>query len=508
MHINYTPLAINIMQRRARRCIRAMLTPVESQIRQLRWILYRAAETEYGKQYRLDEILHLEDPRKAFAERLEIHDYEHFRPYIMRMVDGEKDVLWPGSCTYFAQSSGTSGGRSKYIPITTESLYLNHYAGAADSVALYLRAYPDSRMFAGKGMILGGSFATELHPQNPKAHVGDLSATLIDKISPLANIFRIPDKQTALLADWEQKLDLLARKGMNENVTNISGVPSWFLTVLKRMTQMAGKENVREVWPELEVFFHGGINFEPYRHEYEKLIPGRMRYWESYNASEGFFASQSQHKGPLTLLPDATVYYEFLPLGGDTPLMIEQVQPGHTYELIITAPNGLYRYRTGDTITIIDTDPVTIRIAGRTKAFINAFGEELMENNAERAIAAAQQATGASITNYTAGPEYPEGDHRGCHRWLIEWSVPPGDIEAFADILDRELRNLNSDYDAKRTGDIFLDRLNITSLPKGTFERFLTGFGNGKLGGQRKVPRLSNTPDIINAVKQLINEKN
>ncbi len=504
MNINYTPLALPTMSRRTRRCVRAMLTPVESQIRQLRWILYRAAETEFGHKHGLETILHLEDPRQAFANLVDIHDYEYFRPFVMRMVEGEKNVLWPGVCDDFAQSSGTSGGRSKYIPITTESLYLNHYAGAADSVALYLNAYPDSRMFAGKGMILGGSFESELKPQRKGVNVGDLSATLINKITPVANLFRIPDKKTALLPDWEKKLELLAEKGMTQNVTNISGVPSWFLTVLRRIVEKSGKANIREVWPELEVFFHGGINFAPYRKAYEELIPGRMRYWETYNASEGFFATQKEHKGPLTLLTDATVYYEFIPLGDETPVMIEDLTPGATYELIITAPNGLYRYHTGDTITILDTDPVTLRIAGRTKAFINAFGEELMEDNAERAIAMATHATDSIIANYTAAPAYPEGNTKGHHRWAIEWNRPPADTKAFARLLDEALRSLNSDYDAKRSGDIFLDMPEIISVPKGTFDRYLTRSGNGKLGGQRKVPRLSNTPDILNAV---INEK-
>lgn len=508
MHINFTPLAHPAMSRRARRSLRAMLTPVESQIRQLRWILYRAAETEFGAAHDIGSILHLEDPREAFRQLVGIHDYEFYRPYIMRMIEGEKDVLWPGICNDYAQSSGTSGGRSKYIPITRESLYLNHYAGAADSVALYLNAYPDSRMFAGKGMILGGSFATGLKPSRPGVNIGDLSATLINKINPIANLFRVPDKETALLPDWERKLDLLTQKGIRENVTNISGVPSWFLTVLKRAVTLAGKENIREVWPELEVFFHGGISFEPYRKAYEELIPGRMRYWETYNASEGFFATQREHKGPLTLLTDATVYYEFIPLGAETPVMIEQLTPGHTYELVITAPNGLYRYRTGDTLTILDTDPVTIRIAGRTHSFINAFGEELMEDNAERAIAQATALTGSSIANYTAGPRYPDGEVKGCHRWVIEWDNAPHDINGFARILDQKLRELNSDYDAKRSGDIFLDMPEIITVPAGTFNRFLSQFGNGKLGGQRKVPRLSNTPDIINAVlnEQSINE--
>lgn len=506
--INLTPAARLLLLHRARRARRAALSPVESQIRQLRWILFHAADTEFGRKHHLDSLLSLDDPRREFATLCQLHDYEWFRSDIMRMVRGQKDVLWPGRCRYFAQSSGTSGGRSKYVPVTDASLYLNHYHGASDSVALYLDSYPDSRLFAGKGLILGGSFESQLRTDDPAVKVGDLSATLIDRIYPLANIFRVPDKQTALLSDWSVKLDLLARKAVKENLTNISGVPSWFMKVLEHALEISGKSSLREIWPSLEVFFHGGINFEPYRESYDNLFgQGTFRYWENYNASEGFFACRANPGGDMMLLTDAAVYFEFIPLSEpDRVCMIEELRPDTTYELVITAPNGLFRYRPGDTVRVTSLDPVTIRVAGRTHAFINAFGEELMVDNAERAIAAAATESGAAVANYTAAPEYSHGGKRGRHRWLVEWAVPPRDPKAFPLLLDEKLRMLNSDYDAKRRGDIFLDPPEIIDAPKGTFDRWLAHAGNGKLGGQRKIPRLANDPSILNDILSSISK--
>ncbi len=509
--LNFTPIARWLLRGKARKARRAFLSPVESQIRQLRWLLYNAADTQIGREHHFEDILSLEDPRRAFVDLLYANDYEYFRPFVNRMMDGENDVLWPGVCKDFAQSSGTSGGASKYIPITRASLHLNHYRGASESVALYLDSFPDSRLFSGKGFILGGSFATKARPRNPKAKVGDLSATLINRIYPLANLFRVPDKKSALMQDWHVKLHLLARKAVKRNITNISGVPSWFMKVLEHALHITGKNNLREIWPDMEVFFHGGINFEPYREEYARLFGTPPRYWENYNASEGFFACQSEPDGPLTLLTDAAVYYEFLPLGADPEdpsqlKLIEELQPGQTYELIISAPNGLFRYRIGDTIRIEGVNPVTFRIAGRTKAYINAFGEEIMEDNAERAIAKACKFTHSAIYNYTAAPQYAEGHKKGRHRWLIEFTTPPEDLGEFAFFLDDALTELNSDYDAKRTDDIFLDPPEVIEAPRGTFDRWLSHAGSGKLGGQRKIPRLSNDPLLLDTLLDEIKE--
>lgn len=353
-------------------------------------------------------------------------------------------------------------------------------------------------------MILGGSFESQLHPKDHKVKVGDLSATLIDDINPLVNLFRIPSKKIALMSDWHEKLDRLAEEAIGQDITNISGVPSWFLRVILRALEISGKEKASDLWPNLEVFFHGGISFEPYRGEYARLTdPGRMHFFETYNASEGFFATQaSRDNDGMLLLIDRGIYYEFIPADNPDapPIGIDDVKKGEIYELVITSCNGLWRYRIGDTVEITALDPVKLRVAGRTKSFINAFGEELMENNAERAVSKACAATGAHIQNYTAGPFYAHGDRKGHHQWLIEFDRNPDDVTHFRDALDAELKLLNSDYAAKRKDGIFLDPPEIIPMPSGTFDSWLASQGSGKLGGQRKIPRLRNDRSIIDTL--------
>lgn len=480
------------------------------QLQQLRSLMRRGAASEPGKRLDFASLARECNPYRAFASRVEPHGYEEIRGDVMRMVAGERDVLWPGVCRDFAQSSGTSGGKSKYIPITPDSLRRCHYKGAADSVAHYLRNNPRSRLFSGKGMILGGSFANELSIDRGKVNVGDLSATLINKINPLANLFRIPDKRTALMSDWSLKLPALVEAAKNADVTNMSGVPSWFLTVSKEIIKVRGAETLSEVWPNLEVFFHGGISFEPYRDEYRRLTdPAKMHFVENYNASEGFFAVQNDPEDRAMLLTiDNDIFYEFIPADDPSaaPRPIWDLQPGGVYELLITSSNGLWRYHTGDTVRVTCTAPVKVLVAGRTKCFINAFGEELMEENAERAIAEVCREQGCSVVNYTAAPVFADKGHKGRHQWLVEWGNRPADLRAFAAALDAKLRSLNSDYDAKRSGDIFLDPLEIVDVPRGVFDRWLHSVGNGKLGGQRKVPRLANDRRIADAVLGLIAE--
>lgn len=433
--------------------------------------------------------------------------YDDIRPMAMRMVDGEKDVLWPGVCRRFAQSSGTSGGKSKFVPITDDSLRRNHYPGTSDVVAHYLRMNPASRIFSGRSLILGGSFANELRLR-PGVKVGDLSATLIDRMPKLADMVRVPDKRIALMEDWSEKLPALAKAAADSDITNISGVPSWFLTVLKEVCRLKGADRISDVWPNLEVFFHGGIDFRPYRAEYEVLTdPDRMHFMETYNASEGFFAFQNDFSDPaMLLIIDGSVFYELEPLGGGSPIPLWEAETGKTYELLISGSNGLWRYRIGDTVTVCSTNPVKIRIAGRTKSFINAFGEEVMEDNANRAIAAACDATGASIANYTAGPAYAVGNRRGHHQWLIEWNVPPRDMREFRDTLDATLQEVNSDYQAKRAHTIFLDPPEIITVRKGLFDEWLSQTGNHRLGGQKKIPRLSNDRGIIDRLLSINNK--
>ena len=468
-------------------------------------LIEKAALTRIGRKYDFSSIR----TYRQFASTLPLYSYENLQPQIMRMINGAKDELWPGRCMHFAQSSGTSDGRSKYIPITPESLKWNHYQGSSDVVSHYLNLNPASRIFSGKAFILGGSFSNRLKlPRGVK--VGDLSANLIENMNPLANLVRIPSRQIALMEDWNAKLPLLVDAAIGQNVTNLSGVPSWFLTVLREVLKKTGKSSIHEVWPNLEVFFHGGIAFEPYREQYEEICDmDKMHFLDTYNASEGFFAVQSDlSTEAMLLLLDAGVFFEFLPVeesGSETPEVypIWEIEAGRTYELIITAANGLWRYRLGDTVTIQQLNPVKITIAGRTHSFINAFGEELMVHNADHAITLAAQETGAEILNYTAAPVYSISGQRGHHQWLIEFAREPQDTSRFMQLLDQQLREVNSDYDAKRTGDIFLAPPTLVIAPQGLFDRWLAS--TGKLGGQRKVPRLNNNRNIIDQMLTLMN---
>ncbi len=501
MQIDFTPLVRPYFEKLALRTDRWAVSSEDLQLEQLRKLLRIASDTEIGRRYGFSEMASMRNPYGEYRSRLPEVAYEDIRSKVLRMVNGEKDVLWPGRCRNFALSSGTSGGRSKYIPITEEGLKSNHYQAAKDPVAHYLRQVAQSRLFAGKGFILGGSFASELKAPSRRVRIGDLSATLIDRINPLANLVRIPDKKTALLSDWNRKLPLLVERASEEDVTNISGVPSWFLTVIRKIIEKRGCGKISDVWPNLEVFFHGGISFKPYREEYRRLTDSRkMHFLETYNASEGFFAVQNDFNDPAMLLTvDADVFYEFIPVDGAVrnPRPLWDLEKGRVYEMVVTSSNGLWRYRLGDTVRVENLAPVKITIAGRTKSYINAFGEELMEDNAERAIAMACDATRASIRNYTAAPVYADNGKRGRHQWLVEWESAPSDMHGFSVILDCELQNLNSDYQAKRTHTIFLDPPEILTAPAGLFDRWLSQAGNHKLGGQRKVPRLCNDRRII-----------
>lgn len=487
------------------RASQATATPAgveAAQRRVLDHLLSRGRRTSYGDRYDFGSLTGYE----AFCRRVPVVQYEDIRADVEQMIGGAPDILWPGRTMRYAQSSGTSGGKSKYIPITSEGLRTNHYGGTRAAVAFYLNSNPASRLFSGRSFILGGSFANELKDLPDGVKVGDLSAHLIERIPRFAEIFRVPSRRTSLMSDWNAKLPRLVAEASKANVTNISGVPSWFLTVLKEILRTTGADNIHDVWPGLEVFFHGGIAFGPYREQYRAITdPSRMHYVETYNASEGFFAVQDDTEvRAMRLLVDIGVFYEFIAVdavGESFPeaLPAWKVEPGSTYALVITSANGLWRYLPGDTVRIESVEPLRITIAGRTSAFINAFGEELMVWNADAAIAAACAATGAAVANYTAGPVYATEASRGRHRWLIEWNTPPrGGNEAFAAILDRELQRVNSDYQAKRSGDIFLDRLELREVAAGTFDRWLAA--TGRLGGQRKVPRLSNTPALTDAI--------
>lgn len=503
--IDFTPIARIVMRGRVEAARRWQRDIRVTQLDQLMMIVRKGRHTRWGRAHVLNSVHDYE----SFVRQVNIGEYEDFRADVMDMVAGKPDILWPGVTTRFAQSSGTSGGKSKYIPLTADSLRLNHYAGARDAVAHYLNLHKDSRLFSGKAFILGGSYANELELP-PGVSVGDLSAHLIDNTGRIVSHFRVPSKEIALMERWEDKLPALVEASSGEDITNISGVPSWFLTVLKSVIARAGAETIHDVWPRLEVFFHGGISFSPYREEYARITaPGKMRYHENYNASEGFFATQSDIDDPsLLLLPDIGVFYEFLPLdqlGRDLPRAVPawEVEEGKTYALIITGCNGLWRYLIGDTVRVESTRPLKITIAGRTKSFINVFGEEVMEHNAINALEKTCSLLGCSAVDFTAGPVYTTKDHKGHHHWYVEWGKPPHDIDEFRRTLDKNLQEENSDYQAKRHADIFLDCLTVETAPAGLFDRWLAL--TGKLGGQRKIPRLCNDRHILDQLDELKN---
>ena len=503
--INFTPLIRNHFLGRLHEHARYIDHADAVQQGELVRLVEKAALTRIGRKYDFSSIR----TYRQFASRLPLYSYEGLQPHIMRMINGAKDELWPGRCINFAQSSGTSDGRSKYIPITSESFKWNHYQGSSDVVSHYLNLNPESRIFSGKAFILGGSFANNLQLK-PGVKVGDLSANLIANMNPLANLMRIPSREVALMEDWTLKLPRLVDAAIGQDVTSLSGVPSWFLTVLREVLSKTGRSCIHEVWPHLEVFFHGGIAFGPYKQQYEGICDmSRMHFLDTYNASEGFFAVQSDWSSQaMLLLLDVGVFYEFLPVeqsDSDTPEVypIWEIEQGRTYELIITAANGLWRYRLGDTVTIEQLNPVKVTIAGRTRSFINAFGEELMVHNADHAITLASRQTDAEVLNYTAAPVYSSSGQRGHHQWLIEFARGPQDQERFMQLLDQHLREVNSDYDAKRTGDIFLAPPSLVIAPNGLFDRWLAS--TGKLGGQRKVTRLNNNRTIIDQMLQLMN---
>ena len=468
----------------------------------LRHLLQRAANTEYGRNHLFNNTRSYDD----FARNVPVNTYEELKSDIDRMRHGESDVLWPGQVKWYAKSSGTTNDKSKFIPVSQEGLQHIHYQGGKDVVALYLRNNPQSRLFDGRSLILGGSHSPNYNL--PGSLVGDLSAILIDNINPLANLVRVPKKQTALLSDFEVKRDRIARETLGKNVTNISGVPSWMMSVLVRVLELSGKEHIEEVWPNLEVFFHGGIAFTPYRSQYEKLITSpKMHYMETYNASEGFFGIQNDPSDKsMLLMLDYDVFYEFMPVDqvgmpNPTVVPLTGVELNKNYAMLISTSCGLWRYMIGDTVMFTSRDPYKFVITGRTKYFINAFGEELIQDNAENGLLEACRETGAEVKEYTAAPVFMDQNAKCRHQWVIEFAKLPDSIEHFADVLDKSLQQINSDYEAKRFHDITLQHLEVVVARQGLFDDWLKS--KGKLGGQHKVPRLSNNRTVIDEVLEM-----
>lgn len=468
----------------------------------LKRLIERGKSTEYGRNHLMDSFRGYDD----FAKNIPVNTYEELKGDIDRMRHGEQNVLWPGLVKWYAKSSGTTNDKSKFIPVSSEGLHHIHYMGPRDCVAFYLRNNPDSRIFDGKSLILGGSHSPNYNVAG--SLVGDLSAILIENINPLANHFRVPKKQTALLSDFEVKRDRIARECMKKNVTNISGVPSWMLSVLVRVMEISGKQHLEEVWPNIEVFFHGGIAFTPYREQYTQLITSpRMHYMETYNASEGFFGVQNDPADPsMLLMLDYDVFYEFIPMDkfgeDDAPVVpLEDVELGKNYAMVITTSCGLWRYLIGDTVQFTSKRPYKFIITGRTKYFINAFGEELIMDNAEKGLQYACEKTGAQVKEYTTAPVYMDENAKCRHQWLIEFAKDPDDLQHFADLLDERLQEINSDYEAKRSHNITLQHLEIVKARTGLFDDWLKA--KGKLGGQHKIPRLSNSRKNIDEMLDL-----
>ena len=481
--------------------------PEALQRRVLHYLLEKGKYTEYGRNHMLASTHCYDD----FVNNVPINTYEELKSDIDRMRHGEANVLWPGVVKWYAKSSGTTNDKSKFIPVSSDGLHNIHYKGGADVVAVYLRNNPGSRLFDGKSLILGGSHSPNYNVEG--SLVGDLSAILIENINPIVNLFRVPKKQTALLSDFEVKRDRIAHECLKSNVTNISGVPSWMLSVLVRVLEISGKEHIEDVWPNLEVFFHGGIAFTPYRKQYEQIITSpKMHYMETYNASEGFFGLQDDPTDKsMLLMLDYGVFYEFIPLedvGKDNPSIVplEGVELGRNYAIVITTSCGLWRYMIGDTISFTSKRPYKFVITGRTKYFINAFGEELIMDNAEKGLAYACEKTGAQVKEYTAAPVYMDENAKCRHQWLIEFSVEPDSLDRFADLLDKKLQEINSDYEAKRSHNVTLQHLEVVKARPDLFNDWLKS--KGKLGGQHKVPRLSNSRKNMDELLEMNHKEN
>jgi GH3 auxin-responsive promoter len=456
--------------------------------------------TEFGKQYNFSEVRHIGD----LQMRLPVQSYEEMQPWIDRLRRGEQNLLWPSEVKWFAKSSGTTDAKSKYIPVTRESLEDCHYKGGKDMVSIYCSNYPDHQLFTGRNLALGGSHTTDFFGDYESYH-GDVSAIIIQNLPMWADFFRLPNLSIALMSDWEEKLEQMARSTMNENVVSLAGVPSWMMVLMRRILDVTGKNNIGEVWNGLEVYFHGGVNFTPYKEQFNELFGKEIRYLELYNASEGFFGIQdATASNDLLLMLDYGIYYEFIEqpywnTSNPPTVTLDQVEIGKKYSVVISTTGGLWRYQIGDTIQFTSTNPYKFCIVGRTKHFINVFGEELMIENAERALQVACEKTGACVCEYTAAPVFMDAKtNKGAHEWVIEFDREPVDIDWFTELFDNALKSVNSDYEAKRFNNYILHPPVIRVVPHGTFYKWMKS--RNKLGGQHKVPRLSNERTHIESV--------
>ncbi|MCB9361457.1 MAG: GH3 auxin-responsive promoter family protein [Flavobacteriales bacterium] len=477
--------------------------PAEVQNELLLELIKTAKNTEWGKKHNYSNIRSYNE----FKKNVPLQDYESLKTDILRIKEGEQNILWPTEIKWFAKSSGTVTGKSKFIPVSKEALIDCHYKGGKDLLSIYHNNHPDSKLILGKVLVVGGS--SQINQLNSGSYTGDLSAIIMKNFPFWVEQRRVPNMEVALMAEWEEKIEKMAISTAKEDVSNISGVPSWTLILLQKILEITKANNIAEVWPNLEMYMHGGVNFLPYKNQFNQLMGGnQLNYYENYNASEGFFGLQDQsNSDEMLLMLDYGIFYEFIPIeytAEEQPntLILEEVELNKNYEVVISTNAGLWRYRVGDTVKFTSLSPYRIQVTGRTKHFINAFGEELIIENAEMALAIACQKTKSSIRDYTVAPIYIENKRNGKHQWLIEFEVQPNNLDYFIEILDNGLKSLNSDYEAKRYKNLILALLEVISLPEGTFYRWMKE--NNKLGGQHKVPRLSNNRNIVDQILKMV----
>ncbi len=477
-----------------------MKYPIDVQSEVFDKLLDMGQYTEWGNKFRYHEIQSFQ----SFKNRVPLQTYDDIKPYVSRLKQGEQNILWPTDISWFAKSSGTTSDKSKFIPVSKEALEECHFKSGKDLLAMYNHNHPENKVYRGKTLVLGGS--SQINEFRKDSYSGDLSAIIINNLPIWVEIKRIPDRHIALMDEWEQKIEQMAQSVKSEDVSNIAGVPSWTLILLKRVLEITGKNNIQELWPNLELYMHGGVSFKPYRQQFSEIIANpQMQYYDSYNASEGFFGIQDRaNADDMLLMLDYGIFYEFIPLehtDQEQPetVTLADVEIGKIYELVISTNAGLWRYRLGDTVAFTSKYPFRIKVMGRTKHFINAFGEELIIDNAEDALSKACLKTNCKISDYTAGPIYMSNNNQGGHEWLIEFEFPPEDLARFTELLDQGLKNVNSDYEAKRSADLSLAMPIVQMMPRGTFYDWLKK--KGKLGGQHKVPRLSNNRDLLEEIK-------
>ena len=492
-----------VFKRQIARIQQAVNDPMRAQEAVFTALMAGAVGTEWRKKYDFASIKSIEDYRNRFP----VQDYDSLKPYIDRIMSGEQSVLWNTPISWFAKSSGTTSDKSKFIPVSKMALDDCHFKGSRDVLAMYLHNNPASRLFTGKTLLMGGSH--QINQLNQHSKYGDVSAVMMQNMPLLTRYAMTPSLKIALMDEWESKIEAMADHTIDKNVTSIAGVPTWTIVLIRRLFELTGKSDLKEIWPNLELYIHGGVSFKPYRSQFNDLIkPGNMHYVETYNASEGFFAFQDRlGSDEMLLMPDYGLFYEFIPMeefDSEFPktITLDEVELFKNYAVVISSNAGLWRYKIGDTVRFTSKNPYRIQVSGRVKHFINAFGEEVIVDNTDKAVAEACAQTHATVVEYSAAPIYIEGNEKGGHEWIIEFGQQPDNLQQFIQILDKTLQSINSDYEAKRHKDLALKMPVVHIAPKGAFYEWLKS--KGKLGGQHKIPRLSNERIYIEEIKQFI----